>query len=153
MNIFEYLSLPNIIYSVTVPWLFSIYWYATECRQQPPPTQLIWHWMLCAIGTYFLSRWIVTEETRSLTGVNVFFIYLTFYLYVGQKMTASTAFVLTFLDMWIVDVCRALELIFIGEHTTSTFFIGIGGAGMFDALCIYPLFAAALVKYVEWRKK
>jgi len=153
MNVLHYLLSGGIIFSVTAPWIFVVYWYMVEGKRNPPPTAVVWQWMLCVLGSYYMSFWTVTDDFRALTGVNVFFIYLCIYLYLGNKITPSTAYALTFLDMWIVDFKRASELIVMGENTFSNFFEGIGGAGIFDALCIYPFLAAILVRYVRWRRQ
>lgn len=149
MNLLAYLSMQHILYSVTIPLIFSIMWYIGS-RKNLPSIEVCYAWMWCVFGSFVMARWIVTEDTRSLTGVNVFFIYLAFYLHLKQRITASAAYVLSFLELLTVDMAKASQLI---PEEGSYFYVGIGGAGMFDALCIYPLLAAGLVKYVEWRTK
>ena len=68
-------------------------------------------------------------------------------------MTAHAAFSLSFLGLLTVDVTRALELISSGLVGPSTWYYGIGGAGIYDGLIIFPLLAAFFVKYITWRQR
>jgi len=152
-NILHYLSEPYAIYSVTVPWLFVIYWFCTEARRNPPQEELIWHWMVMVLATHTLAWWVIDDDYISLHMIDAFFLYLIFYLYYGLKITPGAAYTLVFLTEWGVDMTKALELIPLGLASPSTYYFGVGGAGYMDGLCIFPIIAAALVHYVAWRRK
>lgn len=150
MDILDYLSQPSILFSVTVPWIVVIYWYFTDGTRDPPPTKLLWAWMVCAVFTYLNARWEVTADTRSLYAMPTSLIFIIVWIWCRERMTALTAYSLVFVELWTVDLAKALELV-PSEHTYETFYWGIGGAGMMDALCIMPLVGAAYVPYLNWR--
>lgn len=149
---FEYLRSPHILFSVTIPLFFVIMWYFWEGRHSPPKAKYVWIWMACVIASYFMSFWEITEETISLHIVDAFIIYLCFHLASDRVMTPGAAFSLSFTGLLTVDMVRAIELVDMGHASMKTWYFGIGGAGMFDGLCVFPLMAAGIVHYVAWRK-
>ena len=150
-NILYYLTQPYAMLTVVAPWLFVIYWYFAEGRKSQPSINVLWHWMLLVIVTYNLTVWRIDDEFIALHMVDAFFIYLAIYLYLRLKISAGAAYVLTFLNEWVVDMTRAYELIDKGLASINTYYWGVGGAGIYDGLCIFPLVSAALVHYATWR--
>lgn len=147
-----YLRKPSTLTAVVGPWIVVIYWMWKEAFRSKVPAKLLWTWMLCVIGSYFLSEWQVTDDLRELHIINVFFIFEAFYLYFENELSVGTAFSLAFLADWLVDMTRAAELIRMGVETTNTYYFGVGGAGMFDGLYIFSMVAALLVPYVKYRQ-
>ena len=153
IKITTYLSSPHILLSVTIPAAVSLAWLVGAIHRQNVSASLIKSWMLCVIGTYFCSRWEVTEDLRQLFIIPVFFFYLAFHLYFGEKISPATAFSLAFLANWSVDMTRALELAIAKEVAFDEFYYGVGGAGMGDGLVFVPLAAVFLVYYVDFRRQ
>lgn len=151
-ELFTYLTRPEILCAVVGPWAITLTWYIREVSNAQLDKTLAAHWLLCVIGSYVLSGWHVTPDVRELHIINVFFIYEALYLYLGRTMSAGTAFSLTFLCDWSVDMLRASELIAINEATKYDFYFGVGGAGAGDGLYLYAMAAALLVPYVHLRR-
>lgn len=153
MNLITYLTSSYALVAVTLPLSFTIGWLTSEALKNPPKAKYIWIWMLSVIFSYMLSTWKITPETISLHIMDVFLIYLIFHLKCKEHMTAHAAFSLSFLGLLTVDVTRALELISSGLVGPSTWYYGIGGAGIYDGLIIFPLLAAFFVRYITWRQR
>lgn len=152
-NILQYLTQPYAMFSVTLPWLFVICWYFAEGRKHPPNTTLLWHWLGLTVFTYFMTTWEITGDSIALHMMDAFFFYLVFYLWLGLKITPAAAYSLSFIPMWAVDMSKAYELIDVGLSVKETYYYGVGGAGAFDGLCLFPFVSAIMVHYVEWRRK
>lgn len=148
----QYLSTPEILLSVVTPWCIVLCWLVVATVKQALPAQLIKVWGWCVVAAYFMAFWTVSSDVRELHIIPAFFIYEAIYLYLGWTLSATTAFSLTFLCDWIVDMCKAYSLIQLGEVTSNTFYWGVGGAGAADGLFFYPLIAAFLVRYVAFRR-
>lgn len=152
-NILQYLTYPYAMFSVTLPWVFVVYWYISEGRKNPPSVTVLWHWIGLTVFTYFMTSWKITDDNVSLHMLDGFFFYLVLYLWLGFKITPGAAYTLSFIQMWAVDMSKAYELIDVGLSLPETYYYGVGGAGAFDGLCIFPLVSAMMVHYVAWRRK
>lgn len=150
-NFLYYIQQDYALFSVTIPWMYVIYWFFTDSIRNPPKESVMWFWLFTTICTYYLTWWVITDESVSLYMVDGFFIYLGFYLWTGSKITPGTAYVLTYFSMWSVDMIRGYELLWHVEP--NTWYYGVGGAGYKDGLCILPLISAMLIHYVAWRRK
>jgi hypothetical protein len=152
-KIISYLSSPEIVTAVVLPGLISLFWLVHASFRKTESVSELRTWMLCVIGTYFCSYWKVDEEMRQLFIIPVFYIYLAFRLYFGDRVNALSAFALTFLAHWAVDMTRALELARTGDVPFDEFYFGVGGAGLGDGLLFFPVMSALLVWYADVRRK
>ena len=153
-TILEYLKQDYAMVTVVGPWLFTIFWYFWEGRKHPPPVDVCWWWVASLFVSWWMSSWEVTDSTRSLHIVNVFIMFVVFNLYAQRDVITPTAgYALSFVLEWTVDMARAYELVLIHEAGPSTYFLGVGGAGLHDGLLIFPFCTAVLIYYARWRLK
>lgn len=148
----QYLSNSSAQTAVLVPGAISLAWLAHAARRQSVPPEVVYGWMLSVVVAYLCSNWKFDGELRELYITPVFMIFGAVYLYCGRTMSPACAFSFTFLNLWLVDMLRAYELVALGEVSSTTFFQGVGGAGAGDGLYFFPLAAAGLVVYVKRRQ-
>ena len=122
-TITSYLSSHHILFAVTIPASISLTWLFVAALRQDISPNLMKGWMLCVVATYLCSRWEVTEELRQLFIFPVFFVYPACLLYFGEKISPATAFSLSFLASWSVDMTRALQLVLSGEVALPEFYL------------------------------
>jgi hypothetical protein len=152
--ILEYLRQDYAQVTVVAPWAFTIFWYFWEGRKHPPPLDVCWWWTASLWISWWMSSWEVTDSARSLHIVNAFIMFVIFNLYAQRDViTPAVGYVFSFTLEWAVDMTRAYELVLINEASPSTYFLGVGGAGLHDGLLLFPFCTAVFIYYARWRLK
>lgn len=109
-------------------------------------------WLYTTAATVYTARWEFSEHTTQLFLLPWFFLYLAVSLYWRHAWHPAQAYLLTYLSLLSVDVVLALARAWQAKEPLSQFYLGVGGAGVQDALFVMPLCAALLVVYVQFRQ-
>lgn len=106
------------------------------------------------VMSYMGSHWHITDDDcRQLFIMPFAFFSVSVMLWARVPVSAATAYAVTFLSMWTVDMAMATQLVQSQEVTWLSFFFGVGGAGYRDGLALLPIVSAALVHYANWRQR
>jgi hypothetical protein len=96
---------------------------------------------------YYCARWDLSPEGDQLYTYSAFSVACLVLLFKRIYVPPALAYALTFLSLWWVDVTRALCRTLECDIPLSQFYVGVGGAGLRDALFLLPLMTAAAVAY------
>ena len=96
---------------------------------------------------YFCARWDSSPDGDTLYTYSAFSIACLVLLFHRIYVPPALAYALTFLSLWWVDVTRALCRTLECDIPLSQFYVGVGGAGIRDALFLLPLMTAIAVAY------
>jgi hypothetical protein len=146
-----YLHLPETRSAVIVPGLASLAILGFYARRGRISHRLQLLWILALAISYYCARWIVTPELQQLYIYSAFSVVCALLLFKRIYVPPALAFALTFLSLWWVDVTRALCWALECGAPIEQFYVGVGGAGMGDALVLVPLLTAASVAYAAGR--
>jgi len=69
-------------------------------------------------------------------------------LFFRVYISPALAYALTFLSLWWVDITHALCQAVLCQWDLDRFYVGVGGAGIFDTLFVVPLLTAGFVAIV-----
>jgi hypothetical protein len=147
----DYLSRPETGVAVLLPGLLSaaILAYYTRAGKVSRRLQLLW--VLTLGVTYYCARWELTSDTVQLYLFSAFSVACLLLLFRRVYVSPALAYALTFLSLWLVDMtCALLRTLEYGAPI-SGFYVGVGAAGMRDALFLLPLLTIAGVAYAAGR--
>jgi hypothetical protein len=144
----SYFSTPSILLAVVAPGLISaiIYWSYRRAGKVSPRLQVLWFVALAV--TFFLARWESSEEVQRLNIYSAFSVACLVLLYFRVYIAPALAYALTFLSLWWVDVTHALCQAVLCGWDLDRFYVGVGGAGFYDALFVVPLMTATFVAMI-----
>lgn len=147
----KYLSSPAVLFAVLLPGLISvaIYWSYRRAGKVSARLQVLW---LFALGlTFYFAHWEQSEDAQSLYIYSGFSIACLVLLFFRVYISPALAYALTFLSLWWVDITHALCQAVLCQWDLDRFYVGVGGAGVFDALFVVPLLTAGFVAVVSAR--
>ena len=147
----DYLSRPETSVAVLLPAALSaviVAYYASAGRVSRR-LQLLW--VLTLGVTYYCARWELTPDTAQLYLFSAFSVACLLLLFRRVYVSPALAYALTFLSLWMVDMACALSRTLESGGPISGFYVGVGAAGIRDALFLLPLLTAAAVAYAAGR--
>jgi hypothetical protein len=113
--------------------------------------QLVWIASLAI--TLCCTRWDYSGDLHQLYIFSAFSIACLIILFRRMYIPPALVYALTFFSLCLVDVAEALGHAIKWHLPLSTFYWGLGGAGVFDALFIVPALTALAVAYAAIRLK
>lgn len=147
----NYLLRREIGFAVLLPGLLSLCILSFYVRNGKVSNRLQLLWILALPVAYYCASWELTAEGARLYIYSAFSVVCLLLLFKRIYVPPALAYSLTFLSLWWVDVtralCRALEC----DAPLAQFYVGVGGAGLRDALFLLPLLTAAAVAYAGMR--
>ena len=147
----DYLSRPETSVAVLLPGVLSAAILAYYARAGKVSRRLQLLWVLTLGVTYYCARWELTSDTVQLYLFSAFSVACLLLLFRRVYVSPALAFALTFLSLWLVDMTCALLRALESGAPISSFYVGVGAAGMRDALFLLPLLTAAAVAYAAGR--
>jgi hypothetical protein len=147
----DYLTSPETSLSVLLPGVLSagILAYYAGAGKVSRRLQLLW--VLTLGVTYYCARWELTSDTAQLYLFSAFSVACLLLLFRRVYVSPALAYALTFLSLWLVDMTCALLRTLESGASVSGFYLGVGAAGMRDALFLLPLLTAVAVAYAARR--
>jgi hypothetical protein len=148
LALLRYFSDPAVQLAVLLPGIVSvaIYWAYRRAGKVSFPLQVLWSAALAL--TFFFARWEHSEDAQRLYIYSGFSVACLVLLYFRVYIPPALAYALTFLSLWWVDVTHALCQAVLCKWDLERFYVGVGGAGVFDTLFVVPLLTACLVAIV-----
>jgi hypothetical protein len=143
----NYLSLPETGVAVLLPGILSLSIVGFYVRAGKLSNRLQLLWILVLPIAYYCARWELSPEGDQLYTYSAFSVACLVLLFKRIYVPPALAYALTFLSLWWVDVTRALCRTLECDIPLSQFYVGVGGAGLRDALFLLPLMTAAAVAY------
>ena len=147
----NYLLRREIGLAVVLPGLLSLAILGFYARNGKVSSRLQLLWVLALPVAYYSAHWELTADGARLYIYSAFSIVCLLLVFKRIYVPPALAYSLTFLSLWWVDVthafCRALEC----DAPLAQFYVGVGGAGLRDALFLLPLLTAAAVAYATMR--
>jgi uncharacterized membrane protein len=113
---------------------------------------LIGVWCVSLPLMYFTSFWREVDGVLSLQIIVIFSIAALILVWRRAPVAPGIAYALSFLSLLPIDVIRAAQYALDGGYPLVEFLRGVGGAGIFDGLFIFPLLTALTVMYAHWRQ-
>ena len=113
---------------------------------------LIGVWCVSLPLMYFTSFWREVDGVLSLQIIVIFSIAALILKWRRAPVAPGIAYALTFLSLLPIDVIRAAQFALDAGYPLAEFLRGVGGAGIFDGLFIFPLLTALTVMYAHWRQ-
>jgi len=145
----KYLGSPAVLFAVLLPGLISvaIYWSYRRAGKVSRRLQVLW---LLALGlTFYFAHWEQSEDVQRLYMYSGFSIVCLVLLFFRVYISPALAYALTFLSLWWVDITHALCQALLCQWDLERFYVGVGGAGVFDTLFVVPLLTAGFVALVS----
>ena len=143
----NYLWQPETRLAVLLPGLLSLGILGFYARTGRISNRLQLIWILILPIAYFCARWDSSPDGDTLYTYSAFSIACLVLLFHRIYVPPALAYALTFLSLWWVDVTRALCRTLECDIPLSQFYVGVGGAGIRDALFLLPLMTAIAVAY------
>lgn len=142
----------SIWIAVALPTLLSAVLLYNARRRLGQYPALIRLWWISLPLMYFTSYWREADDVLSLQIVVLFSMGALCLVWRRHPVAPGLAYALTFVSLLIVDVARAVQYALDEGYPLSVFLRGVGGAGMYDGLFIFPLLTAVCVVYAHWRQ-
>ena len=149
----EYLGSPETHLAVIVPGILSLAILGFYSRLGRISERLQLLWVLALSIAFYSARWDLSGEMQRLYVYSAFSVTCAMLLFNRMYISPQLAYALTFLSLWWVDVTRAFCFALECGKPLEEFYVGIGGAGLMDALFIVPLLTALAVGYAGARLK
>src|SRR5262249_19161902 len=135
----DYLSRPETTVAVLLPGVLSAAILAYYARAGKVSRRLQLLWVLTLGITYYCARWELTSDSVQLYLFSAFSVACPLLLFRRVYVSPALVYALTFLSLWLVDMaCALLRTLEYGAPITG-FYVGVGAAGMRDALFLLPL--------------
>jgi hypothetical protein len=147
----NYLSCPETRVAVLLPGGVSVGILAYYARAGKVSRRLQLLWVLALGVSYYCARWELTSDMDQLYIYSAFSVACLLLLFRRVYVSPALAYALTFLSLWLVDVTCALSRTLQCGAPLAQFYVGVGAAGMRDALFLLPLLTAAAVAYAASR--
>ena len=114
---------------------------------------LIKCWFVCVPIMYFTSYWREVDGVLCLQIVVIFSMVALYLTWRRQPVAPGIVYALSFFSLIVIDLIRATEFALERGYPLPEFLQGVGGAGLFDGLFIFPLLTALTVMYAHWRQR
>lgn len=147
----DFLAMPHAWIAVLGPMSISMVLWLRTYRTLDQYVALRMVWWLSLPLMYVTAHWRESDQIVSLHILAWFSMACVVFAWRRMPVTPGLAYALTFFSLFWVDLAHALSLALRTNAPVSTFYHGIGGAGWYDGLFIFPLLAAAAIAYAHWR--
>jgi len=147
----EYLHSPGTWLTVVIPGLASLAILGFYIRQGKVSFRLQALWLASLVVSLGCARWEITSEVQQLYIYSAFSVACALLLFKRLYLAPPLAYALTYLSLWWVDVVQALRHALVSGNAIDQFYLGVGGAGLMDALVLVPLLTALGVAYAARR--
>ena len=144
-SLIEYLELPHTWIAVIVPMAISLGVLLRSADQLDRFATLQLLWWLSLPLMYATAHWRQDGETLSLYIVAWFSMACVFLAWRRMPVTPALGYALSFFSLFWVDLAHAFTRALKGDFPLDSFYYGVGGAGVFDGLVIFPLLTAAAI--------
>jgi hypothetical protein len=149
----DYLRSPTTHLAVIIPGVLSLAILGFYSRLGRISERLQLLWMLALSIAFYSASWDVSGDMQRLYVYSAFSVTCAMLLFNRMYISPALAYALTFLSLWWVDVTRAFCYALECGKPLEEFYVGVGGAGLLDALFIVPLLTAGVVGYASARLK
>ena len=149
----EYLTRPETSIAVLLPGIASLSILVFYARAGKISGRLKLLWLMALPVSFYCARWESSPEVQQLYVYSAFSVVCMLLLFKRVYIPPALAYALTFLSMWWVDVTHALCHALQCGSQLDRFYFGVGGAGIYDALFLVPLFTALAVSYATARMR
>lgn len=147
----HYLHQPETRFAVVIPGLLSLGILGFYARSGRVSDRLLILWLLALPISYCCARWEEEAGMATLYIYSAFSVACALLVFKRFYLSPALAFALTFLSLFWVDVAQAFWRALEHDIPLEQFYIGIGGAGLRDALFVVPLLTGATVAYAICR--
>ncbi len=147
----DFLTMPHAWIAVIGPMCVSLVLWFRAYRKLDQYIELRLVWWLSLPLMYATAHWRETEHAVSLHILAWFSMACVYFAWRRKPVTPALAYSLTFFSLFWVDLAHALALALRSNASLSTFYQGVGGAGWYDGLFLFPPLAAAAIAYAQWR--
>ena len=144
----KYLGSPAVLLSVLLPGLISVAIYWSHRRAGRVSARLQVLWVVALVVTFYFAHWEQSEDVQRLYIYSGFSVACLVLLFFRVYISPALAYALTFLSLWWVDITHALCQAVLCQWDLDRFYVGVGGAGIFDTLFVVPLLTAGFVAIV-----
>jgi len=110
-------------------------------------------WSASILITLFCARWDYSNDLHQLYFYSAFSVACLVLLFKRMYIPPALAYALTFFSLCLVDLGEAFAHAIQWHLPLASFYYGVGGAGVFDALFIVPALTALAVACVASRSK
>ena len=148
-----YLGRSSTLLAVLVPGALSLGIIAFYSHSKGISDRLKLLWMLALPISFCCARWENSEDMQQLYIYSAFSVVCLILLFKRLYISPPLAYALTFLSLWWVDVTHAFCQFLECGGRLDEFYLGVGGAGILDALFLVPLVTALIVGYAKGRLK
>jgi len=149
----DYLLSPAGLIAVLIPGTASIVILAMYARAHRISARLQLLWIASLPIAIACSRWTHVGDLHQLCIFSAFSVASLLVLFKRMYIAPPLIYAMTFMSLGTVDVAAAFSHALEYDLPLSTFYYGVGGAGVGDALFIVPLLTAALAMYATARLK
>ena len=139
--------------AVFIPGTLSLTVVALYARAGRLSRRLQLLWLFSLPITLVCMRWEYTDDMHQLYIYSAFSVGCMMILFKRMYIPPLMAYALTFLSLCLVDLTAAFRHAIEWNLPLETFYYGVGGAGILDALFVVPLFTAAAAAYAIARLK
>lgn len=147
----DFLSMPHAWIAVIGPMSVSLVLWLRAYRTLDRYVELRMVWWLSLPLMYATAHWRETEQALSLHILAWFSMACVYLAWRRKPVTPGLAYSLTFFSLFWVDLAHAMAHALRTHAPLNTFYQGIGGAGWYDGLFLFPPLAAAAIAYAQWR--
>lgn len=141
----HFLTYPALV-SVTAPLLVLLFLFSTRRVTLSAFGPV---WFVGTVLSMLTARWSITEDTQQLFILPVVGIWFLI-KQLKIKQNPVHAWTATFTSFFIVDVMQAFLMR--GVLDAPVFYYGVGGAGLFDGLVVFPLLVCGIIAADNKRK-
>ena len=149
----NYLSGGSAWVAVVIPGIVSVIVVALYVKAGRFSTRLRVLWLCSLPVTFVCTRWDYTDGVHQLYIYSAFSVACVMILFKRMYIAPPMAYALTFFSLSLVDITAALGHAIEWHLPVATFYYGVGGAGIVDALFVVPLLTGAAAAYAAARLK
>jgi hypothetical protein len=139
--------------AVFIPGIVSLIVVAVYARAGRFSTRLQVLWLCSLPVTLVCTHWDYTDDVHQLYIYSAFSVACIMIFFKRMYIPPPMAYALTFFSLGLVDLTAAFRHAIEWHLPVETFYYGVGGAGIVDALFVVPLFTAAAAAYASARLK
>lgn len=148
----DFLVMPHAWIAVLGPMLVSSWLLLKVYRTLDQYLALRMVWWLSLPLMYATAHWRENDAGVSLHILAWFSMACVYFAWRRKPVTPALAYALTFFSLFWVDLAHALSYALRTNAPLTTFYHGVGGAGWYDGLFVFPPLAAATIYYAHWRQ-
>lgn len=146
-----YLTSPAALIAVVLPGIASTAFLVRHAFARRLSLRLSLTWLATLPVTLACTRWICDGEVHELYIFSAFSVAVLIIFFKRMTIAPTLVYALTFLSLGLVDTAAAFGHAIDYNLPIETFYLGIGGAGVWDSLFIVPLCTAIVAAYAAAR--